>query len=264
MNFKDMMFRDNELRKTFGISFLAHLIILVAFYFTTISVSIDLPEFVEVNFVNAATSTKKPASNQKPKPQIKESVADRAPTKTEETVSMPEKINLPKRRMLEDEPPELQTAEEKEHSPSTAATGITPRRSGTQSDRDVFSPQEQESSKESFQPSEDAGGIDREAMSTPGFQSSSFEIEGKAADRKILFKVLPQFPDGYNKDGVIKFRFKVLANGHVAEIIPTVKNDAVLEQNARSVFTQWQFNPLPRNTSQESVEGIITFRYRLK
>jgi len=186
------------------------------------------------------------------------------PATQEKKVDEAKEIQLPKRRMLEDKTPDLQTTTDKKRTPG-AVSSATPQKEGIT--KESFKPGIITDEKEDFQPDnladltqpnfEDAG-------SNPGIESSLFEIEGKAAERKIITKILPEYPPGYNKEALIKFRFKVLANGHVAQIIPIMKYDAILEANALSAFTRWQFNPLPRNVPQDPVEGTITFRYKLR
>jgi hypothetical protein len=50
----------------------------------------------------------------------------------------------------------------------------------------------------------------------------------------------------------------------VGETIPVLKTDAVLEESAMTALKKWRFNPIPQSAPQETVEGIITFRYKLR
>ncbi len=256
---------NSGLRKTFGISLLLHLLLLLIFYFTVVTATIELPEFVEISFVQAGQPAEKTSPT--PRERVEPTSVKPAPPKIEEQVEVEEQIQLPKRRMLESEPPDLRVRSGEKRSPTPPVTKVTPEKSGTEPERDAFVPSVPENRKQGFEPDEslrEGTTFAEKESSKKGITASSFEIEGKAAERKILSQVLPSYPEGYGKEGVIKFRFKVLPNGHVAEIIPTMKNDAVLEANAMSAITQWRFNPLPRNVPQEAVEGIITFRYKLK
>ena len=251
---------NQSLGKTFVYSGLAHILLLLIFYFTTVSTSLSLPEFVEINFVRTGQPTKRPV---KPRTEpVIEKKEDPAPQeKTVDEVGVPKEIQLPKRRMLEDKTPDLQAVTNKKRTPSVVPS-VTPQKEGTA--KETFKPGTFTEEKEDFQPGNLKDQTQPNAGSNPGIESSLFEIEGKAAERKILIKILPEYPQGYNKEALIKFRFKVLANGHVAQIIPIMKYDAVLEANALSAFTRWQFNPLPRNVPQDPVEGTITFRYKLR
>ncbi len=254
---------NQNLGKTFVYSGLAHIILLLIFYFTTVSTSLSLPEFVEINFVQTGQPAKRPVKP-RTEPVIEKKENPTPQEKTVDEVEIPKEIQLPKRRMLEDKTPDLQAAANKKRTPSTVPSS-TPQKEGTS--KETFKPGTVTDEKEDFQPDNLADlnlPNSENTRSNPGIESSLFEIEGKAAERKIMTKILPEYPPGYNKEALIKFRFKVLANGHVAQIIPIMKYDAVLEANALSAFTRWQFNPLPRNVPQEAVEGTITFRYKLR
>lgn len=253
-----------NLSKTFIFSTLVHVVLILIFYFTTVSISLSLPEFVEVSFERAGQPTKPAAKPQRKTSEPTKESAKPLPQKIEEKVTVPKEIQLPKRRMLEDQQPDLQTTTSEKRLPNTSPS-VNPQKEA--SNKETFKPEDQVEQKDDFQPGtvgEQSNVRANNIASKPGIESSLFEIEGKAAERKILTKILPEYPQGYNKEAVIKFRFKVLANGHVAQIIPIMKYDAVLEANALSAFTRWQFNPLPRNVPQDAVEGIITFRYKLR
>lgn len=107
--------------------------------------------------------------------------------------------------------------------------------------------------------------ISPESIVEPGSGSESpFEIEGKAAQRSILTKVIPQYPENLQQEAIVKIRFTVLPNGLVGEMIPIIKGNDLLERISLDAFKQWRFSPLPPNVAQIAEQGTITFKYFLK
>lgn len=105
----------------------------------------------------------------------------------------------------------------------------------------------------------------RTPAETPGEKEGpAFTIEGPAAGRAILSKVIPQYPPGLQKEVVVKARLTVLPNGLVSEVVPLQKGDPVLEELTVKALSQWKFNALPPDVPQLPQEGTITFVYRLK
>lgn len=93
-------------------------------------------------------------------------------------------------------------------------------------------------------------------------KGSGFSIEwGGGGNRAVIYKVLPQYPRGYNVAGKIRLRFIVLPDGSVSNIIPIQRSDPVLERAAIEALRQWRFNPLPTPTE---MVGIITFTFQLQ
>ena len=96
-------------------------------------------------------------------------------------------------------------------------------------------------------------------------EEQAFYIEGDAADRKIIKKVIPDYPAGLQKEATVKVRFTVLPDGRVGEMIPLQKGgDATLEQITMNALQQWRFNTLSPSAPQINVQGIITFNYLLR
>ena len=93
---------------------------------------------------------------------------------------------------------------------------------------------------------------------------SPFEIQGKAAQRKILVKIIPQYPENIQQEAIVKIRFSVLPNGLIGDMIPIIKGNDFLERITLEAFKQWRFNPLPQNVPQLPEQGTITFKYLLK
>ena len=250
-----MRSKSLDIRTSTLISVAVHAALLGLFLIWHVSASIHLPEFVEVQFQRGGPALQ-------PQPQ-KES----APVSTEEASTVTEAskvVELPRRKMLETEPEQLRVRPAKKVTPHAKA----PLHKPAPAPNPVQSP---------VLPAEPSAGgkiplpeVTSEPPITPPPEAAprgvvqAFEIEGKAAERRILQKILPPYPKGYNREGVVRIRFTILPNGRVGEMIPLLKSDAVLEENAMHALAKWRFNPLPREAPQDTVIGIITFRYKLK
>lgn len=90
-----------------------------------------------------------------------------------------------------------------------------------------------------------------------------FTISGEVSKRGILWKELPQYPKGLQREATLKFRFFVSSDGSVVSIIPLQKGDPQLEEITIEALYKWKFTPLPP-PSQEMQEGVITFIYKLE
>ncbi len=90
-----------------------------------------------------------------------------------------------------------------------------------------------------------------------------FTISGEASKRGILWKELPQYPEGLQTEATLKFKFFVLPDGSVHNITPLFKGAPQLEEITIEALHKWKFTPLPP-TSQETQEGVITFIYKLE
>jgi len=95
-------------------------------------------------------------------------------------------------------------------------------------------------------------------------EGPQFTIEGPAAGRTIVSKVIPKYPPGLQKEVVVKARLVVLPSGLVSEVVPLQKGDPVLEELTVKALSQWKFNAIPRDLPQLPQEGTITFIYRLR
>ena len=264
MKVKNVAISLQDIRGTTAISLLVHIVLLLIFLIFQVSAKIDLPEFVEISFSrgNVLKSRHRPKPVA-PRPQIQQAVTTVQETPQQKS-TVDENIHLPKRRMLEEEPPALNVRKTGKKITSAKTPDQLPQKQIQGAARDQFIPTSRKSQKEIIEPGQltQPGKLIPDAGKT-GF-AQSFQIEGKAAERKILSKVLPAYPKGYGKEGTIKIRFIILPSGMVSEMIPVLKTDAVLEQNAMDALKKWRFNPVPRTATQEPVEGIITFRYKLK
>jgi len=274
----------SDIRKTLAISLGIHLLIVLLLMLFRIQFNITPPEYAEINFVSSSTTdsrTPTPApkvtrETQPPRerPQTAQPERTEPNPATEQTApQQPELTNnaapvhLPKRRMLEEEPPELSTPKYNKITKDQSAGESALHTERTPSDRPgeelpkrvtgekiVASPQDIDVDDKGIVPSADVGGPDN---------PQPFTIEGKASERDILHKVIPDYPAGLQKEAVIKIRFSVLPDGRVGQTIPVKKDYPELEDITIKALKQWRFNPLPESAAQNAVEGVITFRYKL-
>ncbi|MGQ9560612.1 MAG: energy transducer TonB [Candidatus Oleimicrobiaceae bacterium] len=248
------------------ISVALHAFFLVLLLLITVRLEYYSPDFAEVTFVSGergGSQRIEAASQRLAPPQLVPAPYQppACPTASEEVVS------LPKRRMLERESEELpaRTAEKlplgepapEVAPPNTELGGVAQALPAV-----VRSAEEKVSApvttrgegKEGPTPTARQGGAAQE----------SFRIEGEAANRQILYKVIPEYPSGLQREAVVRVRFAVLPDGSVGEMVPVLKGDPTLEGITLQALRQWRFNALPPGAPQKEVSGIITFRYLLR
>ncbi|MEO0225828.1 MAG: energy transducer TonB [candidate division WOR-3 bacterium] len=95
-----------------------------------------------------------------------------------------------------------------------------------------------------------------------GEMTEPYLIEGAAAQRRIITKVIPEYPPNYQKEAIITLSFQILPSGLVTGIAIERKGDPTLEQIAVDAFKQWIFEPLPETT--ENQFGRITFIFKVR
>lgn len=90
---------------------------------------------------------------------------------------------------------------------------------------------------------------------------SAYFLEGEIRQRTILNEVIPEYPEGLQRNATVRVQFDVHPNGRVGEMVIIKKDEPVLEELSLESLSQWRFNPIPQDVVQK---GIITFIYRLK
>jgi outer membrane biosynthesis protein TonB len=90
-----------------------------------------------------------------------------------------------------------------------------------------------------------------------------FTISGEVSKRAILWKQLPRYPRGLQREVTLKFRFFVSPDGSVRDIVPLQKGDPRLERVTIDALSGWKFAPISAD-SRELQEGVITFIYKLQ
>jgi TonB family protein len=91
-------------------------------------------------------------------------------------------------------------------------------------------------------------------------------ITGVLANRKIIDKVIPQFPYWAKSKGVgatISLRFTVMQNGVVKETVIVERTSGSLQwdQMVISALKKWQFAPLTSGGLRQDQTGVITFQF---
>jgi len=262
--FSDMF---SDIRKTLILSAGIHLLLLLLFLGISVGIDFSPQEFAEIGFVASSRGTRpRPVLKQMNvvTPQPKQPQA--APTQTTQPKAEP--VNLPKRRMLEDEKPQVINRETGKLTPTEDQTKISPAdqvyksqqigrdiAATRQGERVTETPAEAVGQAKETAPSEDVG--------TPG-TNQPFTIEGDAAKRTIVNQKIPRYPSGLQREAVVKIRFTVLPDGHVRAMLPIQKGDPTRDEITMQALRHWRFNPLPPGAEQKNVQGIITFRYELQ
>ncbi len=258
--------RADEWKYALAISVGLHLLLLLVLTAVRVSYEFSPPEFVEISFVTGQLqrAAPMPATTQEP------STTNEPAAAAERSARGAEAISLPKRRMLEEEEPVLRASDAGKLTPVESPEVILPeqvveRTAKAAVDRKLL---EERGGKVVPDLSRDVGvsGGRLEAAPSRGTRAGEpFVITGEAARRTILYKVIPEYPEGLNKEAVVRIRFSVLPSGLVGTAVLVTKGgDATLERLTLDAFKQWRFNPLPSDVPQVEQEGVITFRWILR
>lgn len=257
-----MKFRDKPARIAIIASMLGHLVMLLVLWLIKLNFIPEVMEFTEITFVSGENNlfAALPSGNIAPQPASSEDQLEGAATI----------VQLPERRLLEDEEPQLKVAEKSKQIPGDEVQTlpkIEPSKNHhvlAESLIKIPPPDE----KIVATPAEGVTPIEKPWLSTAVATESSgqtpFQIEGQAASRSVVFKVIPEYPEERQEQATVKISFTVLPNGLIGEMIPMIKGDAVLEKITLDALRQWRFNPLPGDAPQRVERGVITFRYLLK
>jgi len=261
--------KDNtNLRIGIGVSIGLHLAIMLIFLLIQIKQNPLLPA-AEVTFIAGRAGAAAGHSMISPKPEDsapapasarparsrKQTTADAGSRREEKPVTQKTvPVSPPKRRMLEDEQPILASRSDDKLNPAVSApTNAAEAQSNTASAGGRLSENQDGAMKTG---SSQKGG-------TGGGGGQPFTIEGDAAQRMIVNQVIPAYPEGLQREAVIKFRFTVLPDGRMTNILPVIKGDPQLERITIQALSKWRFNALPSEMEQTTVQGLITFRYEL-
>lgn len=268
---KKLFAKLSELHKSVLFSVVFHLFLLLLFLLFQSGLDLPEQEFSEMGFVAATTSrAQRPAQTQQAAPvQTKTKQPEQAPPAApprKEAAAPP--VNLPERRMLEEEEPEITRRQSGKLTPTQDDSKMTPR-------EDIYDPNamrkevaERTSDGKTF--SEPSQSTESGTAASPvgdvgaNTNNQSYTLEGDASRRTILNQILPEYPPGLQREAVVKIRFWVLPDGRIGAMIPVQKGDPTLEEITMKAIRQWRFNALPPDEKQRNVEGIITFVYKLK
>lgn len=273
----------SDIRRTFAVSAALHLLFLLLFMLITVGFDFSPPEYAEISFVSRSEESTAPAPVQQaetpqnvqprpPEPEPKNpeptQVTERATPEPESASPPAPPIQLPQRRMLEDREPEI-VRRNSEKLASTVGSEKIPAihdRPDTRKPREV-APSQTTGEKIAASPRQlnlNNQGITPTSVVGGGQKTLPYSIAGEASEREVLKEVIPDYPEGLQKEAVIKIRFSVTPDGRVSQMIPVQKDYPKLEQVTLDALEQWRFNPLPPGTDQRTVQGIITFRFELQ
>ena len=98
-----------------------------------------------------------------------------------------------------------------------------------------------------------------DAVTAPAF-SPEQQIEGPVKGRSVVYR--PALPSASIKINLeLRFRFWVMPDGSIGEVIPIKRGNADLERIAISYLKQWRFEPLPLNVPQQQMWGTIPIKF---
>ncbi|MBN1480771.1 energy transducer TonB [candidate division KSB1 bacterium] len=272
---KKVLEKLSEFDKSVLLSVTFHVILLMLFLL--IRSGLDLPEqeFAEIGFVAATTSrASRPAIPPKTRAVQTEAEQPAESTPPSPAAVQPPKeaaappVNLPERRMLEEEEPEITRRQSGKLTPKQDDSKLTPHEDVYDSDAMRKEVAERGSDGKAFsEPLESTEtGKTASPASDVGVNTNTqpYTLEGDASKRTILKQILPEYPSGLQREAVVKIRFWVLPDGRIGAMIPVQKGDPTLEEITMKAIRQWRFSALPPDEEQRNVEGIITFVYKLE
>ncbi|MFC1477614.1 hypothetical protein ACFL6L_04000 [candidate division KSB1 bacterium] len=248
------------------ISLFFHLTVGILFLYIIIDTSIFVEEFAEVSFSSVI-----PADFQNPAMSRQQSAQ---PQRQNTDPSQQTRIvDLPKRTMLENQKPTiLQDVKDKVTVPeNTRVTGqrVDPltgiaRESQAKTGAQIVGERDTRGARKIDVGDKVTTDVQTEGLGGQGKIKKPYEIRWEGGDREILADPLPQFPEGIERDVVIKMQINVLPDGTMGNIVTLQKGNAVIESETNKALKKWRFNPLEPSAPQVSQKGVITFRFVLK
>lgn len=254
-----MEWRDKNVRQAVIFSLAFHALALIIMTLLRVYRPFQMAELTEITFVSGQVKLSAPP----PMPAVQTPIADERKATTDV-------VTLPPRKMIEKEPPQLNVPEPTKKVPEQQLKPVTRPETDRPPLESKTKPAAQETpGDKTIIPAVPGTAQDQKLMPdyselSSGSGTTPFQIEGQAARRVVLVKVIPEYPEGLQKQATIKIRFTVLPDGQVGEMIPVIRADATLEKITLDALRQWQFSPLPPDEPQLAEQGIITFRYLLK
>lgn len=270
---KNFIQKFSEFQKSVLFSVAFHVVLVGLFLLLRSGLDLPDTEFAEIGFVATTTSrayrpakqTSAPEKSEA-KPAVQEP-SGAAPAPKQEAKAPP--VNIPKRRMIEEEQPQLTKRQSGKLSPTADDVKPTPREDIYDAEAMHKQVSDKSSSEKDFtQPGgraiEGDEGIAPSSDVGAATAAMPYTIEGDAAKRSIVNQVLPEYPPGLQQEAVVKIRFWVLPDGRIGSMIPVRKGDPVLDQVTMRAMRQWRFSSLPSGADPQNAEGVITFVYKLR
>jgi len=257
-----MAMRDKNSRMAMLFSILLHVGFLLLFLLIKVHFKFDLPEFVEIAFVSGTDQLVAGAADRQ--------ILPSADISREPSSNFSEDLSLPLRKLPDQETPPLKVVDRAKALPGENMPTIPEIEHNNHRNNltEIISPPPSVEEKEVAQPT--AIETPAEKLLADSLRTSrssrrhQYRIEGAVANRTVVYRIIPEYPENLQTQGVIRIRFTVLPNGNIGEMIPIIKSDATLEKITLDALRQWRFNPLPDDAPQRIEQGVITFRYLLK
>ena len=229
---------DKLSTKSFSISLLFHVTLIILFMILNLSFDYEPSEYVELSF-GVSTQTGSSGSEGKQIEKVEEVSKPEEKTTTEEKNKEVKEVNLPLSKNTEDENI-IKPAEDDEEVATISKT------------------KNEEKNVSSVTTSGQGNNAEGEG-------SFGFDINwGGKGIRKIYSYSLPQYPEGVKKEVDIKLQFTILPDGTIGTIIPKIKADTKLENAAINSLRQWRFEALDGSQKQVEQTAVIIFPYRLQ
>ncbi|MFC1511997.1 TonB family protein [Candidatus Latescibacterota bacterium] len=247
-------------RRTYIVSVLLHLALVIWMVNTDILIEVPIPPFFEISMGTVSR-------------QRIEQIIDEAVVQRQQALTPEERITVPERRMLEIEEPTLSVPTQRRLESRdivTSAARLTTELEAPRIDMPAPPPDLLVMDrKQSFQGSRittaDLTGAGIETGVIGAEVAINFTIEGEIEGRQVLVNPLPSYPEGLNQNATIQLSFAVLPDGTVssAGMVPVRKENAVLEELAMNSLRLWRFSPLlPGN--ERTQRGVITFIFEVR
>ncbi len=222
---------------SFSISMIIHIIIFILLLFIKFSMDYPPRDYVELSFGKMS----QPGSSGAIGTQINQ-VEENAKAETNETIDKSKEVKeveLPKAKNTSEENI-IKPAEKQKEETKTVKT----------------------ETKENTNSQVTTAGQGNKAE---GEGSFGFDIDwGGQGTRKIYSYILPDYPEGVNKEIDIRLKFSILPDGTVGNIFPLTKADTRLENAAINSLRQWRFEALAPGQKQTEQAAVIVFPYRLQ
>ena len=259
-----MRFRDlNPMQKALLISVGVHILIIAVGLFIHSGIQLPDHSFAEMGFT-VTQPARDPVST--PAPPAAEPAPETAPpsqTAADEPNESP--VNLPQRRMLEQQEPELSPPEKRKLTPRNGMPApVTHPGGGSKKTTSVSPAGSEKAMRPSESPLSSVSGDPGSSNAGSGETLRPFFLQGDAADRRIVHQVLPEYPDDLQREARVQLKFTVYPDGRVGQIIPIKKAGPQLESRATNALKQWRFDELAAAQPQENVTGTITFIFKLE
>lgn len=220
------------------ISFAAHLLLLLLLWFINFSLEYKPKDFVEISFGNSGQTGSSGA------------IGDQL-NKTEENAKPIEEI--------------VEETQNKEVKDVELARAKSVDETNIISPADKSKETKKENRTETIRRENSNVNTKGQGNLTDGKGSLGFDIDwGGMGTRKIYSYILPEYPEGVQKEIDIRLRFSIKPDGTVGSVTLLTKADTRLEQAAINSLWQWRFEPLPQTAKQINQSAVIVFPYRLR